>query len=83
MMNLVGKRWSEIPTELQAELLKAARLIDRQTGFTPLEGGECIVDFNSGLNAGSGEWLCIDGYWNDETNEIKIYSDNVFYNPLK
>ncbi|MDD4345366.1 MAG: hypothetical protein PHZ11_00450 [Desulfitobacteriaceae bacterium] len=82
MMNLVGQKWSQVPKELQEELLKTAKPIDRKTGDTPLEGGECVVDFDSGLNAGNDEWLCIDGHWNIENNEIKIYNDEEFYNPL-
>jgi hypothetical protein len=81
MMSLVGKKWSEIPKELQDKLLQVAKPIDRETGDTPLEGGACVVDFDSGLNAGKGEWLCIDGHWDNENNKIKIYNDDVFYNP--
>ncbi len=47
MMSLVGKKWSEIPKELQDKLLQVAKPIDRETGDTPLEGVAFVLYFDS------------------------------------
>lgn len=69
--NFIGKRWDEVSSEDQAELLKDFNAIDVSTGNN-CKHGDCVFDLKNGLS--------INGYI--EYGEYFIISDDaILYDP--
>ena len=76
MINLVGQTWESLSKEERIEMLSTANAVDAATCEIPSESMECVVDFRN-LD------VSINGYYNQETNQIYIDDSARFYNPAE
>lgn len=77
-MELKGKRWGEIPAELQEKLLCGCNPVDGITG-SDSKGGPCIVDLSDGIHSVSGEYVV--GAYEDE-DDIIINDEAIIYSTI-
>lgn len=85
MKNLIGKKWGQLTSEEQKELLSIANTIDGRTGNTMNETGECIIDFEGTEYSISGKNLSMEDEYSLEIDDNAIIynsSDGVIEDDL-
>ena len=85
MKNLIGKKWGQLTSKEQKELLSIANTIDGRTGNTINETGECIIDFEGTEYSISGKNLSMEDEYSLEIDDNAIIynsSDGVIEDDL-
>lgn len=75
MKNLIGKKWGQLTSEEQKELLSIANTIDGRTGNTMNETGECIIDFEGTEYSISGKNVSM-----EDEYSLEIDDNSIIYN---
>ena len=73
--NLIGKKWGQLSSEEQKELLLIANTVDARSGNIMNETGECIIDFDGTEYSVSGKIVSME----DECS-VKIDDNAIIYN---
>ena len=85
MKNLIGKKWGQLTSKEQKELLSIANTIDGRTGNTINEVGECIIDFDGTEYSISGKNVFMEDEYSLEIDDNAIIynsSDGVIEDDL-
>jgi hypothetical protein len=70
--NLIGKRWGQLSSKEQKELLSIANTVDARSGNIMNETGECIIDFDGTEYSVSGKIVSMEDEYSLEIDDSAI-----------